>query len=98
MTHPKTQEHAGARCDFMLLNGRCELGKGGGSPSSDFCSSCRMYRGTLRGLGDVVSNVSKATGIDRVVDAVAGGKDCGCGKRRAKLNKVLPFSPKERDS
>jgi hypothetical protein len=45
----------------------------------------------IRGLGDVVAAITKATGIDRLVKAVTGKKGCGCGKRRAALNKLMPF-------
>jgi hypothetical protein len=54
------------------------------------CETCEQYRGPSRGLGDVVAKVAKVTGADRVVKAVTGG-DCGCGKRRAKLNRAVPF-------
>jgi hypothetical protein len=45
------------------------------------------------GLGDVVEAVTKATGIKAATEAVAKatGKDCGCAKRRDKLNKIFPF-------
>jgi len=47
-----------------------------------------------KGLGDVIENVTKATGIKRVVDNVskATGTDCGCGKRKDKLNRMFPFT------
>lgn len=47
----------------------------------------------LDGLGDVVEVVTTATGIKAATDAVARatGKDCGCGRRRDKLNKLFPF-------
>jgi hypothetical protein len=45
----------------------------------------------IRGLGDVVAAITKATGIDRLVKAVTGKKGCGCGKRRAALNRLMPF-------
>lgn len=44
-----------------------------------------------RGLGDVVARVTRATGIDKLVKRVTGGKDCGCKKRREKLNRAVPF-------
>jgi len=39
-------------------------------------------------LGNVIENVTVATGIKTVVDAVAKktGKDCGCAARKEKLN------------
>ena len=46
-----------------------------------------------KGLGDTVEKITVATGIKKVVDNVskATGKDCGCGKRKEKLNKWLPY-------
>jgi hypothetical protein len=38
---------------------------------------------TMRGLGDLIEKVTEKT-----------GKDCGCGKRRDKLNKAIPFGGK----
>lgn len=45
-----------------------------------------------RGLGDVVKKLTHATGIDKVVEAVAGKKGCGCAKRQADLNAAFPFA------
>ena len=45
---------------------------------------------SLRGLGDLVEKVTEKTGIKSLVEKVTG-KDCGCGKRRDKLNKLVPF-------
>lgn len=47
-----------------------------------------------KGLGDSIEKVTKATGIKKVVEAVskATGKDCGCAKRREKLNQAFPYS------
>jgi hypothetical protein len=45
----------------------------------------------IRGLGDVVAAITKATGIDRLVKAVTGKKGCGCSKRQSALNKLFPF-------
>jgi hypothetical protein len=46
------------------------------------------------GLGDVVESITKATGIKAVVDKVAEvtGKDCGCNKRKEKLNNLFTFN------
>jgi hypothetical protein len=35
-------------------------------------------------LGDDIEKITKATGIKKVVDKLPG--DCGCGKRKEKLN------------
>ena len=45
-------------------------------------------------LGDAVEAVTKATGIKKLVETFTPeGKDCGCDKRKEKLND-LPFSYK----
>ena len=43
-----------------------------------------------RGLGDTVAKVTKATGVDKVVKAIAGD-DCGCNERQEALNKAFPY-------
>lgn len=43
-----------------------------------------------KGLGDTIAKVTKATGIDKVVKAVAGN-DCGCEARKKALNKLVPY-------
>lgn len=48
-----------------------------------------------QGLGDVVEKVTKATGIDKVVKAVAGD-DCGCDERKKKLNEAFPILANKR--
>jgi len=47
----------------------------------------------LRGLGDVVEAVTTATGIKAGVQvlAKATGRECGCARRRDKLNELVPF-------
>jgi len=44
-----------------------------------------------RGLGDTIAKLTHATGIDTLVKAVSGKKDCGCKKRQKILNDVIPF-------
>ena len=43
-----------------------------------------------KGLGDTIEKITEVTGIKKVVEKVAG-KDCGCNKRKEKLNKILPY-------
>jgi len=47
-----------------------------------------------KGLGDSIEKITKATGIKRVVDKISDitGKDCGCNKRKNKLNKAIPYN------
>ena len=42
------------------------------------------------GLGDTIEKVTKATGIKKAVDYIfdKAGKDCGCEKRKEKLNSI----------
>ncbi len=44
-----------------------------------------------KGLGDTIEQITEATGIKKVVKAIAG-EDCGCDQRRDKLNKIFPYS------
>jgi len=44
-----------------------------------------------KGLGDTIAKVTEATGIDKVVKAVAGD-DCGCKERQEALNKLFPYA------
>ena len=50
----------------------------------------------MRGAGDLIEQVTKRTGIKRLVDKVTGNR-CGCGKRRDILNKLLPFRGEPND-
>lgn len=45
-----------------------------------------------RGLGDTIEKVIKATGLQIFVE----GKDCGCEKRKEKLNELFPYRFKAR--
>lgn len=54
------------------------------------CDTCSHYRGRSRGLGDVVAKVAEVTRVAAVVKRVAGD-GCGCGGRRAALNRAVPF-------
>jgi hypothetical protein len=46
-----------------------------------------------KGFGDSVEKFTKATGIKKMVDTVSTAldKDCGCDKRRKRLNDIFPF-------
>lgn len=47
-----------------------------------------------KGLGDSIEKITKATGIKRAVDAVSKktGRDCGCGQRKDRLNRMFPYN------
>jgi len=47
-----------------------------------------------KGLGDTIEKVTKATGLHSLAQMSAnllGKKDCGCNKRKDKLNKMFPY-------
>lgn len=49
------------------------------------------------GLGDTVAKITNTLGIDKVAESVAkvvGKEDCGCNKRREKLNELFPYNNK----
>ena len=50
----------------------------------------RTPKKKAEGLGDTVAQVTKATGIDKLVKFIAG-EDCGCDARKEKLNALFPY-------
>lgn len=71
---------------------RCSIGLHDGRPTDADCDACSHYVGQDRGLGDKVHRLAVSIGADRVAKKIknATGKDCGCGRRRAALNRLLP--------
>lgn len=53
-----------------------------------------MAKRTSRGFGDTVAKFTEATGVDKLVHFIAG-EDCGCDKRKEKLNKLFPYKVPE---
>ena len=51
----------------------------------------RPKKNKPKGLGDTIEQITEATGIKKVVKAIAG-EDCGCDERKEKLNKLFPYS------
>jgi len=50
-----------------------------------------------KGLGDTIASITHFFYIDVLVKKVVylfGKKDCGCERRRDKLNKVFPYKTK----
>jgi hypothetical protein len=48
-----------------------------------------------KGLGDTIAKFTNATGIDKLVEALAaavGEEDCGCDGRRQTLNELFPYT------
>ena len=58
-------------------------------PTPRDCAGCAWYDGPMRGAGDVVTQVTRFTGIEKLVKTVV--PDCGCPERAAELNEALPF-------
>jgi hypothetical protein len=48
------------------------------------------------GLGTTIQTALQTTGIAKVVDIITDGKDCGCEKRKEKLNNLFPKRYKAR--
>ena len=46
------------------------------------------------GLGDLVEKFTIATGIKYLVKKIYGEKDCGCQRRKEKLNKIKLWKTK----
>lgn len=51
-----------------------------------------------KGLGDTIAKLTHLTKIDVLADKVAkalGEEDCGCNRRREKLNELFPYKKPE---
>jgi len=56
--------------------------------------------GKSKGLGDTVTKITHALGLDKVADViakVAGKEDCGCGRRQNRLNDLFPYMIETKD-
>ena len=53
-----------------------------------------MAKRVSKGFGDTVAKFTEATGIDKLVNFIAG-EDCGCEARKEKLNKLFPYRTPE---
>ena len=57
--------------------------------------------GPSKGLGDSIAKVTHTLGIDIVAEKVAhmlGKEDCGCERRKDKLNNIVPYKNKQDDA
>lgn len=51
-----------------------------------------------KGLGDTIAKITNLVKLDIVAEKVAhalGQEDCGCNRRREKLNEMFPYKKKE---
>ena len=47
------------------------------------------------GLGDTIAKITNTLGLDKLAEQVAnamGKEDCGCNKRKQRLNDMFPYS------
>lgn len=52
-----------------------------------------------KGLGDTIAKITHFFGIDILAIKIAklfGKEDCGCDRRRQKLNKIVPYKTKQK--
>lgn len=52
-----------------------------------------------KGLGDTIAKITHFFKIDILADRIAklfGKEDCGCDRRRQKLNKIVPYKTKQK--
>ena len=91
MSHHQTSHDDERTCEWY--DDGCLLGKHEGSPTVTDCSECGEYKGLSRGLGDTVTKALQKIRIDRFFENKKSEEKksgCGCGKRRAALNKKFP--------
>ncbi len=68
-----------------------KIGKTSTTETTNKSKRGRPKKKKPKGLGDTIEQITEATGIKKVVKAIAG-EDCGCDERRDKLNKIFPYS------
>ena len=54
-----------------------------------------------KGLGDTIAKITHYTGLDVVAEKVAkamGQEDCGCKRRKEKLNELFPYKTEDKKS
>lgn len=49
----------------------------------------KVVYGKSKGLGDTIEKITVKTGIKKVVKTIS--KDCGCDKRKERLNNLFPY-------
>lgn len=52
------------------------------------------------GLGDTVAKITHALKLDKIADTVTkamGKEDCGCNRRREKLNKLVSYKKDDKE-
>jgi hypothetical protein len=57
--------------------------------------------GPSKGLGDSIAKITHFFGIDKLAEKFAnllGKEDCGCERRKDKLNNIIPYKNKQDDA
>ena len=68
-----------------------KIGKTSTTETTNKSKRGRPKKNKPKGLGDTIEQFTEATGIKKVVKAIAGD-DCGCDARKEKLNNIFPYS------
>jgi hypothetical protein len=58
----------------------------------------KMHKNQDEGLGDTVAYLTSLLKIDKLVKEITGGlgiEDCGCERRKEKLNELFPYKKDE---
>ncbi len=58
----------------------------------------KKIKSKSEGLGDTIAKITHLTKLDVFADKLAklfGKEDCGCDRRRKKLNKIVPYKNKD---
>lgn len=53
------------------------------------------------GLGDTIAKITELLKIDQLAQKIAesfGEEDCGCDRRKEKLNELFPYKNKDKES
>jgi hypothetical protein len=53
------------------------------------------------GLGDTIAKITELLKIDELAQKIAeslGQEDCGCARRKDKLNELFPYKNKDKES
>ena len=66
----------------------------GDKRSKEYREWKKKHSEASQGLGDTVEKITKATGIKKAVNFLAG-EDCGCDERKEKLNELFRYRKPE---
>lgn len=70
-------------------------GLGGGGGGGEMMLRAAPPEGESLGLGDTIAKLTHATGLDKLAERAAhvlGAEDCGCARRRERLNQLVPYT------